>query len=93
MSIEAYIVKEMSVPFISGNDFASQYRLSLNREEQGTYIILGNSGRKVQVQESSTVPRTDDAGNVFHISMRPDFKTNLECIAYKRKQSFKRQKL
>ena len=93
MSIEAYVVKGMSIPFILGNDFASQYRLSLNREEQGTFVILGNSGRKVQAQESSTVPRTDDTGNVFHILTRPDFKTNLERIAYKRKQSSKRQKL
>ena len=47
MSIEAYVVKGMSVPFILGNDFTSQYRLSLNREEQGTFVILGNSGRKI----------------------------------------------
>ena len=93
ISIEAYVVKGMSVPFILGNDFASQYRLSLNREEQGTFVILGNSGRKIQAQESSTVPRTDDAGNVFHILTRPDFKTNLERYAYKRKQSSKQRKL
>jgi hypothetical protein len=89
ISIEAYVVKGMSVPFILGNDFASQYRLSLSREEKGTFIILGNSGRKIQAQESSTVPRTDDAGNVFHILTRPDFKTNLERHAYKRKQNSK----
>ena len=93
ISIEAYVVKGMSVPFILGNNFPSQYRLSLSREEQGTFIILGNSGRKIQAQESSTVPRTDDAGNVFHILTRPDFKTNPEHLAYRRKQSSKQQRL
>ena len=78
ISIEAYVVKGMSVPFILGNDFASQYRLSIARKEQGTFVILGNSGRKILAQESSTVPRTDDAGNVFHILTRPHFKTNIE---------------
>src|SRR6202041_83790 len=67
ISIEAYIVRGMSVPLILENDFASQYRLSLTREEKGTFVILGNSGRKIQAQELSTVPRTDDSGNAFHI--------------------------
>ena len=93
ISIEAYVVKGMSVPFILGNDFASQYKLSISRKEQKTFVILGNSGRKILAQESSTVPRTDDAGNVFHILTRPHFKTNIEQKAYKRKQSSNQRKM
>lgn len=58
----------MNVPFILGNDFTGQYQLSIVREPNGTYVHFGNTGRKILAKESASTPRTDEAGNVFHVS-------------------------
>ncbi|KAF8594097.1 hypothetical protein BDV93DRAFT_459666, partial [Ceratobasidium sp. AG-I] len=43
MHVEAYVIKGMKAPFILGNDFASQYKLSVNREFTPTRITFGNT--------------------------------------------------
>ncbi len=92
MPVEAYIVKGMKAPFILGNDFANQYRLTISREsDQGTRIVFGNTGRSVQAIESPTQPRTDDAGNVFRVLTVPDFKSNMERVAWRRRKYSKRK--
>lgn len=93
MQVEAYIIKGMKAPFILGNDFASQYKLSVNRDFTPSRIIFGSTGRYVEVIESATTPRTDDAGNVFHVYTRPDFKSNSERRAFRRKKSSQKKKL
>ncbi|KAG8726770.1 hypothetical protein FRC10_006778, partial [Ceratobasidium sp. 414] len=92
MPVEAYIVKGMKAPFILGNDFANQYRLTVSRgEEQGTKIVFGSTGRFVEALESPTQPRTDESGNVFQVLTRPDFKSHAECIAWRRKRISRRK--
>lgn len=91
MSIEAYIVDGMKVPFIIGNDFARQYRLSIQRKDSSTKVIFGSTGQSIDAIESTLNPKTDDAGNVFSVYTRPDFKTNLECCFFRRKKSHKKQ--
>jgi hypothetical protein len=44
MTVEAYIVPKMNVPFILGTDFASQFQLSLIRDNLGTCIQFGDTG-------------------------------------------------
>ncbi|QRW06065.1 Retrovirus-related Pol polyprotein from transposon [Ceratobasidium sp. AG-Ba] len=93
MTVEAYVVKGMNTPFILGNDFASQYQLSLVREPDGTFIHLGDSGRKIHANESETTPRTDESGQVFYVLTRPDYKTNAEKKAYMVKRRAKQKKV
>jgi hypothetical protein len=77
MTVEAYVVTKMNTPFILGNDFASQFKLSIIRKDQTTQVVLGSSDRQIEAQESDTNPRTDDTGNVFFVEIHPDFKYNL----------------
>ncbi|EUC56265.1 Ty3/Gypsy polyprotein/retrotransposon, putative [Rhizoctonia solani AG-3 Rhs1AP] len=69
MKVDAYIVPNMNVPFILGNDFAGQYKLSILREPSKTYLILGDSLQRMEANESPTNPRTDDSGNAFNVSV------------------------
>ncbi|KAG8727100.1 hypothetical protein FRC10_006450 [Ceratobasidium sp. 414] len=92
MPVEPYIVKGMKAPFILGNDFANQYRVTVSRgEEQGTKIVFGNTSCFVEALESPTQPRTDESGNVFRVLTRPDFKSHAERIAWRRKRVSKRR--
>jgi hypothetical protein len=52
--VEAYVVKGMSAPFILGNDFSDQYNFSVIREDGKTEIQLGNSGRRIPVDSSTS---------------------------------------
>ncbi|QRV96541.1 Retrovirus-related Pol polyprotein from transposon [Ceratobasidium sp. AG-Ba] len=91
MQVEAYVVKGMKVPIILGNDFANQYRISIDRLTTPSRIIFGFTGRSADVIELETEPRLDEAGNVFRVYTRPDFKSNLERRAFRRKKSAKRK--
>ena len=46
LSVEAYVVKGMTTPFILGNDFARQYALSIVRSNEGTQLVFVDMGRK-----------------------------------------------
>jgi len=50
--VEAYIVPNMAPPFIIGNDFAEQYKLSILRSEKGTRLIFGDTGRSMNMHSS-----------------------------------------
>jgi len=76
ITVDAYIVKGMTVPFVLGNDFAGQYQLSLIREDDLSYISFGKTDHRTTVKESKSRPRTDDSGNVFHVSAVPDSRSN-----------------
>ncbi|QRV94989.1 Retrovirus-related Pol polyprotein from transposon [Ceratobasidium sp. AG-Ba] len=68
MLVEAYVVKNMTTPFILGNDFGNQYLLSLVRNKEGSFIELGISGRRIPIIRSDSDPRTDDAGHVYSVT-------------------------
>ncbi|QRW02596.1 Retrovirus-related Pol polyprotein from transposon [Ceratobasidium sp. AG-Ba] len=91
MQVEAYVVKGMKVPIILGNDFTNQYRISIDRLTTPSRIIFGFTGRSANVIELETEPRLDEAGNVFRVYTRPDFKSNLERRAFRRRKSAKRK--
>ncbi|QRV81428.1 Ty3/Gypsy polyprotein/retrotransposon [Ceratobasidium sp. AG-Ba] len=91
MQVEAYVVKGMKVPIILGNDFTNQYRISIDRLTTPSRIIFGFTGRSADVIELETEPRLDEAGNVFRVYTRPDFKSNLERRAFRRRKSAKRK--
>ncbi|KAJ3743020.1 hypothetical protein DFH05DRAFT_1401285, partial [Lentinula detonsa] len=65
MSVEAYVVKGMSAPFILGNDFADQYAISTIRKEGRTHLQFGDSDRSIEVQNSITSPYTDENNQAF----------------------------
>ena len=67
MNVEAYIVKGMNTPMLLGNDFADQYSLSIIRREDETHLVLGSSGRRVQVSNSVGPSLVDNSGRVFGI--------------------------
>ncbi|KAF9004132.1 hypothetical protein BDZ89DRAFT_967236, partial [Hymenopellis radicata] len=50
-SVDAYIVKGMSTPFILGNDFADQYSISIMRRDGEAYLVFGDSGRELRILE------------------------------------------
>ena len=52
MGIEAYIVKDMNVPLILGNDFADQYSLSIIWDNGNTSLKLGNSRCAIPLDSS-----------------------------------------
>ncbi|KDN35641.1 hypothetical protein RSAG8_11436, partial [Rhizoctonia solani AG-8 WAC10335] len=88
MTVEAYIVPDMNTPFILGTDFAAQYQLSLVRDEDGTRIIFGETGRSIQVEESDSVPRIDRQGNSFLVEAAQGHVQN----GYKRSKARKQYK-
>ncbi|QRV83884.1 Ty3/Gypsy polyprotein/retrotransposon [Ceratobasidium sp. AG-Ba] len=86
MTVEAYVVKGMKVPFILGNNFASQYKISISREsDQGTIVKFGTTSRHVDALDTEMEPRTDDAGNSFQVFTRPNFKSNSEKRAFRKR--------
>jgi hypothetical protein len=91
LTVEAYIVKGMKIPLLIGNDFATQYKLSIMCDGNNTYIIFGTSERSLLAKESSSSPRTDDAGNVFHVSADSSSKSNSGRREQKRKLKKLRQ--
>jgi hypothetical protein len=52
MPIEAYVVKGMNADFILGNDFADQYCLSILRNDAGSHLQFGDSGRSMPLENS-----------------------------------------
>ena len=52
LNLEVYIVKDMNTPIILGNEFADQYSLSIIRNEKGTTLHLGSSGRSINLSNS-----------------------------------------
>ena len=52
LNLEAYVVKDMNAPIILGNEFADQYSLSIIRNEEGTTLHLGSSGRSISLTNS-----------------------------------------
>ena len=67
MNVEAYVVKGMSTPFILGNDFAAQYSISVLRRDGESELELGESGRRIKVETSISLPFLDDEGHTFKI--------------------------
>ncbi|GAB1527409.1 hypothetical protein RhiTH_010584 [Rhizoctonia solani] len=92
MMVEAYVVPNMNTPFILGTDFASQYQLSLVRNDDGTSIIFGDTGRSIQVKESNSTPRVDKEGNTFLVEVAQGFTQNGFRRARTRKEYKKRLK-
>src|ERR1700742_135283 len=92
MDVEAYVVKGMTAPVILGNDFADQFDLSLIRSDGQTRLVLGESERSVNV-ENSTSPFLDEKGKVFKVRALPE--TESKCyriITHKRNKRRQRRR-
>jgi hypothetical protein len=59
----------MTTPFILGNDFSDQYSISVIRREGETYLDLGNSGRTIRVENSTSPSLLDKDGHAFQVSV------------------------
>ena len=95
LEVEAYVVKGMSTPFILGNDFADQYQLSIMRKEGHTKLILGESNREINADNSTSGGMYDLNGSTFKISVKkPSTGENFKqlLVRYKRKISEKRRR-
>ena len=68
IKVEAYVVKDMISPFILGNDFADQYSISIIRKDDSTYLELGNSGRRIQVENSIGPSLVNKEGHCFSVA-------------------------
>jgi hypothetical protein len=86
MTVEAYIVPKMNAPFILGTDFASQFQLSLIRDNLGTCIQFGDTGRSIKVEESETSPQVNSSG-AFKVEISTFYSSNKD----RRKKSKKLQ--
>ncbi len=67
ITVEAYVVKGMSTPFILGNDFADQYSLSIIRKDGESYLQFGESERSIRVESSTGTSLIDNQGQSFKI--------------------------
>ncbi|KAG8696033.1 hypothetical protein FRC11_001034, partial [Ceratobasidium sp. 423] len=52
-------------------DFASQFKLSIQREKSETKIIFGDTGQYILAEEHPSNPRTDSAGNTYKVTSEP----------------------
>jgi hypothetical protein len=91
MTVEAYIVPKMNAPFILGTDFASQCQLSLIRDNQGTHIQFGDTGRSIKVEESESSPQVNSSGS-FKIEISASYSSNKDKRKKSRKIQSERQK-
>ncbi|KEP45274.1 hypothetical protein V565_294030, partial [Rhizoctonia solani 123E] len=92
MTVEAYVVPNMNTPFILGTDFAAQYQLSLVRNEDGTKIVFGETGRSIPVEESDSTPRIDKQGNAFLVEVAQGYIQNGAKRSKARKEYKRRSK-
>ncbi|KAB5587475.1 Transposon Tf2-1 polyprotein [Ceratobasidium theobromae] len=76
----------MNTPFILGTDFATQFQLSLQRDQNGTKIIFGETGRSIPVIESESTPRIDSNGHSFQVEVAQGFVNNLDKFSKARKR-------
>jgi hypothetical protein len=86
MTVEAYIVPKMNAPFILGTDFASQFWLSLIRDNLGTCVQFSDTGRSIKAEESETSPQVNSSGS-FKIEISTSYSSNQD----KRRKSKKIQ--
>lgn len=67
--VDAYVVKNMTSPFILGNDYADQYSLSILREGGNTQLKFGDTGRCITVHNSLSAGEglRDSEGRAFRV--------------------------
>ena len=65
MTVEAYVVPNMNTPFLLGNDFATQYSISLLRDEGMTTVRFGKSGPTMTADSAISPLVTNDAGETI----------------------------
>lgn len=92
-SVEAYVVKGMSTPFILGNDFALQYSISILREDMITTIKLGDSGRSVVAEEALNSSPINEDGHAFRVKIRSISNTNIPRNRAHRKNQKSRRRI
>lgn len=91
INVEAYVVKGMSTPFILGNDFADQYSLSLLRLNGDTHLELGDSNRRIKVENSTSPSQLDKDGHAFKVLARPAPATRSKKASHRIHQRTKRK--
>lgn len=90
LSVEAYVVRGMTTPFILGNDFADQYSISTISKEGISYLEFGNSGYRIQVENSTGSSLIDAQGRTFRIRARsPVTGRALKARSHRRNQRIK----
>ncbi|KAF7341208.1 TY3B-TY3B protein [Mycena venus] len=92
LNVDAYVVDDMTTPFLFGNDFADQYSLSIIREEGSTYLQFGDSGRRLPVENSTSPPLIDGNGHAFEVRCaRARAKKNSKPAIHRRNQKFRQR--
>ena len=91
LGVEAYVVKGMSTPMILGNDFADQYGISVIRSEGNCSLEFGNSGRRMQVENSVSPPFTDEEGHTFRIKAFKNTEEGIKRNLHRKNQRVKRR--
>ncbi|KDR68032.1 hypothetical protein GALMADRAFT_129935, partial [Galerina marginata CBS 339.88] len=89
ITVEAYVVKGMTTPFILGNDFADQYSISVVRRDGNTFLEFGSCGRSIQVENSTGSILSDEQGRTFQIRTLPE----LTSSNFKSRRHRQQQKL
>lgn len=67
LTLEAYVMKGMSTPFILGNNFQDQFSLFIVRAEATTETIFGDSGCRLLIENSTTLSLLDEGSHAFNI--------------------------
>jgi len=90
ITVEAYVVKGMTTPFILGNDFADQYSISIVRREGKSYLTFGDSGRELPVENTTTMLEDED-GHAFKVRVAAD-PNKIRSRQHRRSQRYRKKR-
>jgi len=91
LTVEAYVVKGMTTPFLLGNDFSDQYSISTIREAGETRLSFGGTGRSIFVESSTGNTLSDNQGHAFQIRTLPELQSNLKHRNHRRNQKYRQK--
>ncbi|KAF7357249.1 TY3B-TY3B protein [Mycena sanguinolenta] len=93
INVDAYVVDNMTTPFILGNDFMDQYSISILRKEGTTHLQFGDSGRRMQVENSTSPSLLDENGHTFQVKCsRARADRNYKSATHRRNQKFRQRR-
>ncbi|KAJ7336115.1 hypothetical protein DFH08DRAFT_965018 [Mycena albidolilacea] len=92
LNVDAYVVDDMTTPFILGNDFMDQYSISIIREEGTTHLEFGDSGRRLRVESSTAPSLIDNGGHAFKVKCaRVNTTAGSKKAMHRRNQKFRQR--
>ena len=93
ITVEAYVVKGMTTPFILGNDFTDQYSILIIRDEGESHLDFGKSRWRLRVESLTSPAYLTDLGHTFKVRIIPNFAARNFRLKVHHKNQKNRQKV